>query len=84
MYTGLFFLAFFVVAALVYKEFKLYQQSEVTRKERLAGVTASKDTLDDEELRSNELDTKAKAVVRRAKNNAFEKEINSLEDKEKK
>jgi predicted Holliday junction resolvase-like endonuclease len=78
----LLFLILLVLFLTIWKEISEFRQQEEVRKKKLEQLKSNKDQLSNEELRSSSLEVKAEAVVRKAQNDAFEKEIKGLEEKE--
>jgi uncharacterized protein YpmS len=76
----LFFAILLVIFLIVWREISEFKQKEIKRKEKLNQLLSSKEQLSNEELRSSSLEVEAKTAIRKAKNNAFEKEIKNLEE----
>ena len=76
-------LILFVLFLIIWKELSEYKQQEEKRIQKLKELTQNNEELTSEEIRGSSLEIKAEATVRKARNDAFEKEIKGLEEKEK-
>ncbi len=70
-----------VIAFIAWQELNIFRGKEILRKKKLSALTAGKDTLEDETIRADTLDITAEASVRKAQNDAFEKEIDNIREK---